>query len=99
MLKTAILFTSMLLLIFGGAAGVYIHLNAEQPKTSSGDDKEIVNTLGMKLTRIPAGKFTMGSPKNELHRNADETQHEVAITKPFYLGVHEVTQGEYQKVM
>src|SRR2546423_4315563 len=41
----------------------------------------------------------MGSPKDEAQRNADETQHEVAITKPFYLGAYEVTQGQYQKIM
>jgi formylglycine-generating enzyme required for sulfatase activity len=41
----------------------------------------------------------MGSPAAEAERDAEELQHEVAITKPFYLGVHEVTQEQYQKVM
>jgi formylglycine-generating enzyme required for sulfatase activity len=30
---------------------------------------------------------------------ADEQQHEVEITKAFYMGKYEVTQGEYEKVM
>ena len=41
----------------------------------------------------------MGSPKSELERNDDEFQHEVELTKGFYMGVHEVTQEEYQEVM
>ena len=61
--------------------------------------KEITNSIGMKLVLIPAGKFLMGSPKDEKERDTDEEQHEVSITKPFYLGVYEVTQTEYEKVM
>ncbi len=53
----------------------------------------------MKLRLIPAGEFTMGSPGTESDRRADETQHRVTLTKPFYLGVTEVTQEQYQKVM
>ena len=53
----------------------------------------------MKLRLIPAGEFMMGSPGTESDRSDDETQHRVSITKPFYLGVTEVTQEQYQKVM
>ena len=53
----------------------------------------------MKLMLIPAGKFIMGSPKDEKERSSAEEQHEVSITKPFYLGVYVVTQAEYEKVM
>ena len=62
-------------------------------------DKVITNAIGMKLTLIPAGKFMMGSPAAEAERDDEELQHEVAISKPFYLGVYEVTQGQYEKVM
>jgi formylglycine-generating enzyme required for sulfatase activity len=61
--------------------------------------KEFTNSIGMKLVRIPSGKFKMGSPTDDKHRGRDEQQHEVEISKPFYLGVHEVTQGQYKKVM
>jgi formylglycine-generating enzyme required for sulfatase activity len=62
--------------------------------------KAITNSIGMKFVRIPAGKFMMGSPKSEKDRFDDEgPQHEVEITKAFYLGVYTVTQAEYQKVM
>jgi formylglycine-generating enzyme required for sulfatase activity len=61
--------------------------------------KVVTNSIGMKLVLIPPGKFTMGSPKTEAGRDADEEQHEVEITRPFYMGAYEVTQQEYQTVM
>lgn len=56
-------------------------------------------STGMQLTLIKAGDFRMGSPENEPFRHDDEPRHPVSITKPFYLGVYEVTQDEYQQVM
>ena len=54
----------------------------------------------LKLARIPAGTFMMGSPVSEQHRDHDEgPQREVAISRPFYMGVHEVTQHQYRVVM
>ena len=61
--------------------------------------KQITNSIGMKLVPIPAGKFMMGSPDSEANRQLNEQQHEVEITKPFYLGMYTVTQAEYEKVM
>jgi len=61
--------------------------------------KEITNSIGMKLVLIPKGTFMMGSPESEQSRKENETQHEVTISKDYYLGVHEVTQAQYEKVM
>jgi formylglycine-generating enzyme required for sulfatase activity len=61
-------------------------------------EKVITNSVDMKLTLIPAGKFLMGSPATEADRDPEEMPHEVVIGKPFFLGVYEVTQGQYQKV-
>jgi formylglycine-generating enzyme required for sulfatase activity len=63
------------------------------------DAKEITNSIGMKLMRIPRGSFLMGSPASEEGHNKDEAQHEVEIKNDFWLGAHEVTQAQYQKVM
>jgi uncharacterized protein (TIGR02996 family) len=58
------------------------------------------NSIGMKFVLISAGTFLMGSPKNEMHRQDNEgPQHKVEITRPFYLGMYQVTQEEYQRVM
>lgn len=56
----------------------------------------------MKLALIPAGKFLMGSPKEDTDREGDgreEPQHEVTISRPFYMGVTEVTQAQWKAVM
>jgi len=57
------------------------------------------NSLGMELVRIPAGSFQMGSPSSEEGRDDDERQHRATISKAFYLGKTEVTQGQWQAVM
>ncbi|MCL4501490.1 MAG: SUMF1/EgtB/PvdO family nonheme iron enzyme, partial [Deltaproteobacteria bacterium] len=48
---------------------------------------------------IPAGSFIMGSPENEPGRNPDEQQHEVALSRGFYLQRTPVTQRQWQAVM
>jgi formylglycine-generating enzyme required for sulfatase activity len=54
------------------------------------------------LVFIQPGTFTMGSPTNEVGREvwpAAETQHTVTLTRGFWMGKYEVTQGEYLAVM
>jgi formylglycine-generating enzyme required for sulfatase activity len=49
---------------------------------------------------IAPGNFAMGSTGDEAHRDTDEgPQHMVAITRGFYLGIHEVTQRQWIAVM
>jgi formylglycine-generating enzyme required for sulfatase activity len=45
------------------------------------------------------GTFMMGSPEDEKDRDDDETQLKVTLTQGFYLGKHEVTQEQWEKVM
>jgi len=61
--------------------------------------KEITNSIGMKLVLVPKGTFMMGSPESDVNRQKNETQHEVTISKGYYLGVYEVTQAQYEKVI
>jgi formylglycine-generating enzyme required for sulfatase activity len=61
---------------------------------------EIINSIGMKLMLVPAGRFFMGSPSDETKRMQREGPlHEVEITKPFYLGAFQVTQAEYESIV
>jgi formylglycine-generating enzyme required for sulfatase activity len=57
-------------------------------------------TVAMDMLWVPAGTFTMGSPTTEAGRQADrEDEHNVSLTKGFYLGKYEVTQAQYEAVM
>ena len=53
----------------------------------------------MKFRLIPAGSFMMGSSADEPDREDNETQHRVEISRDFYLGKFEVTQGQWKSVM
>ena len=72
---------------------------ATQPATRSAAARELVldlgNNLTLRLVQIPAGKFLMGSPGAEKGRNGNETQHEVTISNPFYLGATHVTVDQF----
>ncbi len=74
------------------------HCGAPLSRHATAPVEITTNSIGMKLRLIPAGEFMMGSPGTESNAD-DETQHRVTLTKPFYLGVTEVTQEQYQKVM
>jgi len=55
------------------------------------DKADLGKRVKLDLVLIPAGKFLMGSP--------NEKQHDVTLTKPFYIGKYEVTQEQYESVM
>ncbi len=60
-------------------------------------DPLITNSIGMKLALIPEGEFLMGSPESDKDAQPDEKpQHKVKITKPFYMGIHAVTVGQFR---
>ena len=57
------------------------------------------NTVRIRFAPIPPGIGLMGSPADEPGRKPDGRegpQHEVEITRPFYLGVYPVTVGQFK---
>ncbi|HUT61691.1 MAG TPA: formylglycine-generating enzyme family protein [Phycisphaerae bacterium] len=77
---------------------------ADYAKRAGIKDTEITLNLDgkvtMKLILTPAGRFMMGSPSGEKHQDDDEgPQHEVTISKPFYIGIYTVTQEQWKAVM
>ncbi len=80
-----------------------------------GVPSEYTNSIGMKFRLIPPGEFTMGSTESEIaealnfvHRNdkwwrayiqSETPQHKVILSKPVFIGVHEVTQRQYETLM
>ena len=59
------------------------------------EEHEISPGVKMSFLLVPPGKFRMGSPEWEDLRVENELQHEVTLTKPFYLGKFEVTQNQF----
>ncbi len=70
--------------------------------------KTITNSISMKLALIPAGEFKMGSTPEQIDKvlalfpgfkqewaSAEQPQHRVRVSRPFYLGAHEVTRGQF----
>ncbi len=57
------------------------------------------NGLGTTLVWIPPGDVTMGSPEDEKGHTDNEDHVHVSISTGFWLGQHEVTQAEWQRVM
>lgn len=76
-----------------------IILPAAAPVFGVEPDDVIENSVGMKLAYIPPGEFTMGSPKTEPGRVANETQRNVKFEKGFRIGVTEVTQRQWRLIM
>ena len=73
-----------------------MNISAEQRLNGS----SFTNSIGMRFVLIPAGEFVMGAPSNEQGSGGDERpRHRVRITKPFYMGVTEVTQAQWKAVM
>ena len=63
------------------------------------EKEDLGQGIKLDLVLIPAGKFIMGSPANEKGRSTNEKQHEVTITKPYFMGKYEVTQDQWEAVM
>lgn len=66
------------------------------PGSKAGEQREV---SGVKLCWCPPGQFLMGSPSDEPNRRPDEAQVQVTLTKGFWMGKYEVTQGEWKRVM
>ena len=59
----------------------------------------VTNAVGMHLAQIPSGRFILGSPDSEPGRIPNETRRNVTFETAFCIGVTEVTQKQWRKVM
>ena len=57
------------------------------------------NSFGQDFKLIPAGTYSRSSDSDEFGRLPGETQHQVTLTKSFYMQITEVTQREWQEIM
>ncbi len=74
--------------------------------------KKPTSSIGVTLVRIEPGSFQMGTTKEQIDQllrlfpdskrewfDAEQPQHRVKIARPFFLGTHPVTQGQYEAIM
>ena len=85
-------------------AAVAVPVPPQAPEPSSPDaggtaTVMLPGNVPLELVWCPAGSFWMGSPAGEAERDGDETRHRVTLTKGFWLGKYEVTQGQWEAVM
>ena len=83
----------------GGREAAFWPVEWVETPPSGGSWSEDFKTGFLLLRRIEAGCFPMGSPAGELGRYEDETLHPVTITRPYFIGVFEVTQRQWELAM
>ena len=78
----------------------YLYVDTSAPAGSRGFYRAALQTAPTNMVYIPPNTFLMGSPTNDLVRTADEgPQTTVTISRGFWIGKFEITQGEYLSVM
>ena len=86
-------------------ASPYLWADKSAPATGQRFYRAVVFAAPTNLVFIPPGTFMMGSPTNEVDREpfypliVEGPQTAVTISKGFWMGKYEVTQGEYLAVM
>src|ERR1017187_405109 len=99
-MKHLLCIVAVVAILVGNLAGSLVP--DRKPFGETQPSMKFTNSIGMKFVWIPSGSFMMGSPKEEEGRDnqrADETQHQVSLTKGFYIGIHLVTQEQWHAVM
>jgi len=62
-------------------------------------EKDFSNGIGLEMVWCEPGAFQMGSAETEPSRYKKETLHLVTLSRGFWIGRYEVSQGEWKRVM
>ena len=82
------------------SASSYLWADKSAPATGKRFYRAVQIEAPTNLVFIPPGTFRMGSPTNELYRdNSEGPQTDVTISRGYWMGKYEVTQGDYGAVM
>jgi len=73
--------------------------NSLSPLSVNALEKTMTNSIAMEFVLIPGGTFKMGSPQDESNRGRNEIEHQVTISKAFYMQTTEVTVKQWRDVM
>jgi formylglycine-generating enzyme len=89
-------FTAQWSLATFAAEGLALSNTVAFSGSKAGEAREV---NGVKLCWCPSGRFEMGSPPSEPERRPDENQVTVTLTRGFWMGKFEVTQGDWKRIM
>ena len=85
--------------VYGTVAGVADLVEQARGRLMElGEQIEWSNSLGMEFVWVPAGEFRMGSTSSQAEEDEKRVTR-VRLSRGFYLGKYEVTQGEWEAVM
>lgn len=72
--------------------------SARERRAAAGSPDVERNAIGMAFVRVPAGSYVIGSPEREAGRRPNEgPRREVTVSRPFLMGVFEVTNAEFAR--
>jgi len=72
-----------------------VRLQSEEEIRLAAIDKTAKSSKGQVLRRVGPGSFVMGTSRREAGRRANEVLLPVTLSKPFFIGVNEVTNREF----
>ena len=81
---------------FDAEALAAVNAERKEMKARLATSGVLVNSIGMELKLIPAGTFMMGSANGF---SDQQPVHQVTITRPYYVGIYEVTNRQWKQVM
>lgn len=74
-----------------------ITLQTEAEHRAATRSTTIRTARGQQLALVPGGAFTMGSSRRDRDRRPNEVLRPVELTRPYYLGVQEITNREFRQ--
>jgi formylglycine-generating enzyme required for sulfatase activity len=80
-------------------AGEYQKWYAKRDNGGEYEKEFRVGGTEIEMVLIPPGKYWRGSGESEVGRSSDEARHKVLISKGYWCGKYEVTQGQWKGVM
>jgi formylglycine-generating enzyme required for sulfatase activity len=76
---------------------IQVRLLTQEEAAIAAIPPRITTSQGAELVLVRAGQFTMGTVRGDPGRKSNEGAREVKLTRPFYIGVHEVTNKQFRE--
>jgi len=73
-----------------------IRLLTPEQTAAAAVPRVVTSPSGIELRLIQPGRLQMGAPRREQGRRANETERAVRLTRPYYLGVREITNTQFR---